>query len=165
LWVLRDIRFHVLPRVLDDAKHKLTVRHLTDRRRAFSEFASALRLLEPCDPDDLEGPTRSDLFGLPESELRRAAARAPAGHDRALVEDAVRSGVHVFLTRDKDVLACERALSPFGLLIASPQDLLERLTACGAMHCLFDPERYAYWPFPDLQRVSHLISALPAPPR
>jgi hypothetical protein len=46
-----------------------------------------------------------------------------------------------------------------GLLIASPLDLLEQLTACGALLAILRPET-VYWPLPDLQRAAHLIRAL-----
>jgi hypothetical protein len=50
--------------------------------------------------------------------------------------DAVELDAHVFLTRDRGVLACKQGLRPFGLLIATPADLLEQLAAYGALHCL-----------------------------
>ncbi len=68
---------------------------------------------------------------------------------------------HGFLTRDKGVLACAPAFRPLGLVIASPQDLLELLAGCGALCCMTDPERQLHWPFLDLQRMTHLACALP----
>ena len=64
------------------------------------------------------------------------------------------------MTMDKGILKQRQALKPFGLLLASPLDLLEELVACGAFHCMLEPH-YAYWPMPDQMRVSHLIRALP----
>ena len=96
---------------------------------------------------------------LPERELTRVLHRIPAGADQELVEQAFRSGAHVFMTRDRRVLKSQKAFRPFGILLASPLDVLEQLCACGAMHCLLD-SGLAYWPFPDLQRVTHLIHAL-----
>ncbi len=85
----------------------------------------------------------------------------PAGYDRLLVNDALESRVHVFLTRDAGVLSAQAVFSTLGLLIASPTQLLDQLLETGAMHCLLD-KRFLYWPMPDQARVSYLIDALPA---
>lgn len=156
LWVFRDIRFHILRRVLRDAKGELAAERVEDRRRAFEEFEAALSLGEP----DEEAPSRDGLLILRDAEVQRALERLPAGTDRELVHDAIQVGVHVFLTRDKGVLKCRDPVRSCGLLIATPLDLLEELASCGAIHCLMAP-KFAYWPVPDLQRVSHLIQALP----
>jgi hypothetical protein len=159
LWVFRDIRFLILPDTIEDAKKKLSPERRGDRIRAFEEFAAALRLVGSGEAD-LDVPSRRGLLILPESELRRALAEVPPGFDRRLVEAAVRSGAHIFLTRDAGVLRSRNVLRPFGLLMASPLDLLEELVGCGAFDCLLKP-RCAYWPMPDQQRVAHLIRALP----
>jgi hypothetical protein len=104
------------------------------------------------------------LLVLAESMLERAVAEVPAGSDRALISTAARLGLHVFMTRDKGILRSRGTLRPFGLLIASPLDMVEGLVACGAFHCMLEP-RYAYWPMPDQMRVGHLIRALPAADR
>jgi len=160
LWVFRDIRFLMLPDSIDDAKKKLLPERRQDRIRAFHEFTSALRLLGWGDPE-ADPPSREGLLILPESELQRALARVPAGFDRKLVEVAVRSGAYVFLTRDERVLKAKDVLRPFGLLVATPLDLLEELFGCGAFHCMLGP-RYLHWPMPDQQRVGHLVKALPS---
>jgi hypothetical protein len=156
VWVIRDIRFHVLPRVLVDARRRLSGERLDERRNALGRFASALRLVAV---EGQEAAT-STAAALPSNlGFRDVLARVPST-DRPLVADAVALGAHVFMTRDRGVLACRQALRPFGLFIASPGDVLEQLAACGALHCLLD-RRYAYWPLPDQGRVSHLIKALP----
>jgi len=159
LWILRDIRFVILPDTIDDAKTKLSPERRESRVTAFEEFASALTLVESGEPETDE-PSRDGLLILPDTELERATSKVPAGYDRKLVRAAARSGVHVFLTGDLKVLRNRDALRPFGLLLASPLDLLEALFACGAFHCLLAP-RFAYWPLPDQMRVGHLIEALP----
>ena len=93
--------------------------------------------------------------------LERAVAQVPAGFDRALVSTAARLGLHVFMTRDKGILRNRDTLKPFGLLLASPLDIVEDLVACGVFHCMLEP-RCARWPMPDQMRVGHLIRALPA---
>ncbi|WP_255792038.1 type II toxin-antitoxin system VapC family toxin [Mycobacteroides abscessus] len=154
LWVLRDIRFHILPRTITDSKRKeLSPERREQRLTAWREFCAAVRIV--ADEDEYRGET----LILPRSELDRALAEVPAGNDRELVAAAVRNKVHVFLTRDRGVLRAGKALRPFGLYITSPQDLLEDLACCGALSCLLQPE-HLYWPMPDQQRVAHLVSAL-----
>jgi hypothetical protein len=154
LWVLRDIRFHILRRTITDSKKKeLSAERREQRLAAWHEFCAAIALVG--DDDEYRGET----LILPRSELDRALAHVPAGNDRDLVAAAVRNKVHVFLTRDKGVLRARMALRPFGLHITSPQDLLEDLAVCGALSCLLIPQ-HLYWPMPDQQRVAHLVSAL-----
>ncbi len=45
LWVLRDIRFIILPTTITDAKRKLTQERRASRLNAFREFTSALQLV------------------------------------------------------------------------------------------------------------------------
>jgi hypothetical protein len=158
LWVLRDIRFHVLARSISDAKAALSPERRNERAQAFREFVRALQLVGGTFDED--APSRDGLLVLPESELNRVKSSLPRGADRELVADAVKAGSHVFLTRDRGILRRRATFRPFGLLLASPLDVLENLIMCGAFHCFLAPE-FAYWPMPDQQRVGHLISALP----
>ena len=154
LWVIRDIRFRIPTGVLDDSKRKpLSPERRARRMHAWTEFELALQLVAD-DEDGWPEPT-----SLVSGDLIDQLERVPAGNDRRLVEEAIRSGMHVFLTCDKGVLRARSQVENLGLLIASPLDLLEELGAAGALHCLFAPE-YAVWPVPDQQRVSHLIQAL-----
>jgi hypothetical protein len=159
LWVMRDIRFAILPDTVDDAKKQLSAERRESRVIAFEEFASALSLVEYGEPE-ADQPTRDGLLILPDAELERAISKVPAGYDQKLVRSAAHAGMHVFLTGDHKVLRNRDALRPFGLLLASPLDLLEALFGCGAFLCLLAP-RFAYWPLPDQMRVGHLIEALP----
>jgi hypothetical protein len=159
VWVIRDVRFRILPRVLVDAKRKLGRERLTERANALENFAAALRLVGAFEADD--EPASSTARSLKgNAGFLRVLGQVPI-EDRPLVADAVAVGAHVFLTRDRGVLACRRALRPFGLLIATPGDLLEQLSACGGLHCLMVPGA-AYWPLPDQARIAHLIHALPS---
>ena len=154
LWVIRDIRFRIPVGVLDDSKRKpLSPERRARRVHAWTEFELALQLVA----DDEDGWTTPT--SLVSGDLADRLERVPAGNDRRLVEEAIRSGMHVFLTCDKGVLRARSEVEKLGVLIASPLDLLEELAAVGGLHCLFAPE-YAYWPVPDQQRVSHLIHAL-----
>jgi hypothetical protein len=162
LWVFRDLRFVLLPETLSDAKKQLSPERVASRQTAFDEFASALRLVGFGDPK-VDQPSRDGLLILPDAELERALARVPKGYDRRLVRSAILSGAQVFLTGDLKVLRNRDAMRPFGLLLASPLDLVEALFGCGAFHCLLAPG-FAYWPLPDQQRMGHLITALPQSP-
>jgi hypothetical protein len=153
IWILRDIRFYILSGTIRDGKRALSARRLGQRLRAFREFAGALSSVEAND-DEREPPP----LLLPDSEFQRALRSVPIGNDRGLVEESVRQQMHVFLTRDANVLRARPALQAFGLYIASPLDLLEEITACGGLYCLTDP-RFAYWSPPDRERVAHLYHA------
>lgn len=155
LWVIRDIRFHVLPRVLLDAKRELSQERFAERVNALEQFAAALRLVSS---SEYYNPGDEPLQHLFEQALTRVLDGIPAT-DQPLIRDAVHLGAHVFLTRDKRLLRCRRDVLPFGLLIASPGDILEHLAASGALHCLCGG-RYAYWPLPDQARVTHLVTVL-----
>lgn len=161
LWVVRDIRFVVLPQVIDDAKKRLSDQRRQNRINAFHEFVGALRLVSSTtDGDELEAPSRAGLLELPRQAVEDTLQAVPAGLDRRLVRAAVRSGVHVLITKDRGMLRGAPALRRLGLAITDPQQLLEWLFAAGAFHCLLDP-RFLYWPMPDQQRIAHLIAAIP----
>lgn len=160
LWVVRDIRFHLPSRILVDAKRQLSGRNVSERRMALDAFSSALSLVESGE-GELDVATHDGLLVPPDGELQHALGRVPST-DRHLVSEAVRMGAHVFLTRDKGVIRAGEFLRPFGILLATPGDVLTELMACGAFHCLWAPE-FAYWPLPDQARVTHLIHALPLP--
>jgi hypothetical protein len=160
LWVMRDIRFIILPGTIKDAKKRLPVERRTQRVQAFREFTSALSLVSSGFAR-IDSPSREGLFVLPDSLLEDAATNLPQGFDRILVTSAARMGMHVFMTMDKGILKRRETFRSFGLLLASPLDIFEHLLACGAFHCMLAP-RYAHWPLPDQMRVGHLIRALPA---
>jgi hypothetical protein len=158
LWMRRDIRFRILPRSIDDAKRGLSAARRSSRARAVDEVSAALAL-------DVWGDLRSVAASPPldllphKSQEARLVESLPKGADADLVRRAWRLGVHVFLTRDAGILRRAADVRPLGLLIASPLDLLEQLTACGALLAILRPET-VYWPLPDLQRAAHLIRAL-----
>ncbi|HVV74483.1 MAG TPA: hypothetical protein VHC43_00490 [Mycobacteriales bacterium] len=159
VWVIRDVRFRLLSRTRTDAKRSLSGERQQERYRALVEFASALSLAASEDDDVRE---RTPLV-LPPKAIDEILLRVPAGADRDLVRAAIAVGAHVFLTRDRRVLRAAPFLRPTGTLITSPGGLLEQLAACGALHCVVDPRNHAYWPFPDLDRVAHLVHALGLP--
>ena len=170
LSVVRDIRMVLLPHALDDFgkrrtqldehKKKLMETRKTNRLRAFDRFEAALSLLETGDAD-LDPISREGLRDLPSSALEDALQFVPAGGDRELVRQAVKRGVHIFLSKDDGVLRARDRLAPFGLYITNPGDLLEEMVAAGAYNCMLAPNKM-YWPLPDQQRVANLIESLPA---
>ena len=158
LWVIRDLRFQVVPRFVVDAKKQLSAERRVARINALHRFTAALQLVGG---NPSEVPSPEGLLVLPEAERIRALNRIPHTLDRNLITDALALGAHVFMTNEKRLVARSPDLMPFGLRIASPGDLLEDLCACGAFHCLIAPSRYALWPLPDQARVTHLLDALP----
>lgn len=147
-WVIRDIRLHLPDALRWDSKSRLSAERRAERRRAIREFDMALQLVGEFDDE-------------PQKELVDARiidpllAQVPTGGDRSIARDAATSGMHVVLTRDKGFLKAKAGLRMLGILVASPQDLLEALTAAGALHCMLRQE-CAYWPLPDQHRTSHL---------
>lgn len=157
LWVLRDIRFRLLPGLMSDSRRKLAPERVARRRAAWIQFCSAVSLVAD------EAEWVGEPLRLPASVLDAALSRVPVGKDRELVSRTVRERAHVFLTCDKGILATAAAFRPLGLRIVDPQQLFEDLLVQGAFHCLFEP-RYLHWPMPDQQRVAHLILALTPQP-
>ncbi len=157
VWVIRDVRFHILPRFLEDARKGLSEARRRRRAVALDAFEAALSHMgyDPTEPV----PTTGLL--LPDSAREYEVRKIGDPLDRLLVRQALHMGVHVFMTRDKRLISWGAALRPFGLWIASPGDLLEEFVACGALHCLIHPRGHAYWPIPDLTRVLFLLEALP----
>lgn len=154
LWVLRDIRFHVPRFFLRDSKRKpLSDQQQQQRRTAMREFLRAISLV--ADGEGSDAPTPRE----PHPAEREVLSRVPAGNDRVLVREALRSGMDVFMTRDRGILAARSAVSVLGMAVASPLDVVEELAGAGALHCLFQPENL-YWPMPDQARVAHLLHAL-----
>ncbi|MFZ1925227.1 MAG: hypothetical protein WAU42_03690 [Solirubrobacteraceae bacterium] len=99
VWVIRDVRFRILPRVLVDAKCKLSRERRTERANALEKFAAALRLMA-FEVDD-EGAASSAARSLKgNAGFLRVLGQVPA-EDRPLVADAVEFDAHVFLTRDR----------------------------------------------------------------
>ena len=102
LWVVRDIRFHVLPRVMLDAKTQLSPERRAQRVNAIERFAAALQLVGT---DPRSRITLDGLLVLPESERIRALRRIPHLLDRNLIADTIGLGAHVFLTNERKLLA------------------------------------------------------------
>jgi hypothetical protein len=152
LWVVRDIRFHVLPRVIVDATKQLSPERRAQRVNAIERFAAALQLVGT---DPRSPITRDGLLVLPGKRAHPSARPdpAPAGSQpdrpgRPRVPD-------------------QREQAPGSQRGSPPPRAPDRFTArharspaqCGAFHCLFAPE-YLVWPLPDQARVTELLDAL-----
>lgn len=149
LWEVREVRFRLFDRSIDDARRILEVERRQRRARAVDEFAAALRLSAYGDADDERDPDPQDPLPLwvPPTTRDAALEAVPEGADRELVRLALLGRAHVFLTRDKGVLRARDRLRPLGLLLATPLDLIEELAACGALLCVLRRETN-YWPIP-----------------
>lgn len=135
LWLLRDIRFVLSPRASSDAKAKVDSPHVRRKREAIDSLAEALTFqvedwgeehlrFEDLDPTAL-------AFALPDLDVDRLTSRFPAGADRDLINEAVRAGLHVFLTRDQRVWKARTTLAGVPLKVMKPTELMAFLDALG----------------------------------
>lgn len=147
-WVIRDIRLFLPNALRWDSRSRLTSERRRERSRAIQEFDMALQLAGEFDEGRGVEPIDARL-------LDSLLQRVPAGGDRSIAREAVTSGMHVLLTRDKGFLKAQASMRMLGVLLVSPQELFEELVMAGAFHCLLVPE-CAYWPLPDQHRTSHL---------
>lgn len=153
LWCVRDIRLRISDITLRDSKKKpLTTSQISNRLNAYRNFLMSLNEF---------GPSPSSPFNIDANdELEKALDCVPDGNDRALVRDSIATGQHVFLTRDRGILKAAEALRDFGLLLASPQQLIEELSQSGALMCLICPRNFLNWLLPDPHRMTHMIESL-----
>lgn len=136
IWATRDIRIYPLRRQLRDVGRgrgrPLDHRLVEERARQLDEVASALWCV--------------GLVG----EFKKGSGRSPAwwwradwmtsAADRALLEEAIVRGCHVFLTRDKKVLKHGPRLAVLGLAAMSPGELLDALLESGEMNWPMGPD-------------------------
>ncbi|WP_191282391.1 hypothetical protein [Pseudolysinimonas yzui] len=157
VWVSRDIELMMLEESLHDTRGR-TISSDRDKRNrnGWDEFYRALS-------HSPHRPTKGIPAPVPPRIVELITANVPVGGDRRLIRAALNTEAHVFLTRDKDLLRLKADLRGLGLSILSPGDLLEALSAYGALNFLWDPASL-YWPMPDQEKVAHMIWALPAPP-
>jgi hypothetical protein len=156
LWLVRDIRFVVMPRSLSDAR-KRTERFRISQAPAVEAIAEALAFQfddwdQPAPWAESSGFSVGDETGL------------PYGADRDLVLEAQSMGAHIFLTRDKQVLKRAQLSGP-RLEIVAPAAVAEFLGGadvdlfsggtCASPDC-----PYCVWPlpFPDNGKWVPLLS-------
>jgi hypothetical protein len=118
MWMLRDIRFIVTPRLRTDAKRP-SAKVLSKRGVAIAALAESLAF------------QLGDWTVPPPSERRLAPVGAvaglPAGADRDLLLEAHAVGAHVFLTRDDQVIKCAKVTGP-APRIMRPKELADALS-------------------------------------
>jgi len=135
LWLLRDIRFVLSPRATTDAKAKADGARVQRKRAAIDNLAAALTFQvedwgeERLRFEDLD--PRDSSFRLADIEVDAVTHRFPEGADRELVNEAIRAGLHVFLTRDQRVWKARSTLAGVQLKIMKPTELMASLDALG----------------------------------
>jgi hypothetical protein len=134
VWLLRDIRFLVLPAAYTDAKRRADSPKVCRRRRSIERLSEALcfqledwelssgdryRAITKARREDVLAQRSFSSLGLPE------------GADSTIYAEACIADVDVFLTRDNEVLAAG-ARTPVGWpTICSPVDLVDVLAGAG----------------------------------
>jgi hypothetical protein len=149
LWQWRDVHFCILPRSITDARRELSRGRRAEFERAVEQFAAALQLSQH------EDSWVSERLDVDDAVRCAAILAVPDGADRELVEGSLEIGAHVFLTCDERVLSKSSVLGECGILPARPLDLIVELAACGELSASRADA------VPDLQRMTHLIAALP----
>jgi hypothetical protein len=135
VWCTRDMRIHPLRRQLRDVGRYHGERRqvlMDERTRQLDEVASALWCV------GLGRDLRRPVARLP-ARLRYATWMAKS-QDRALVEEAIASGCHVFLTRDRKVLRHSPRLATLGMVVLRPSGFLDELLEAGALYSIAGPD-------------------------
>lgn len=163
LWWWRDVRFWGDPSLhLSDARRAIRADRLRAREIALEQLAQDFferggfdcvlpDNVRPVDPVCAMHPEQSAPIAPPPT----IPARWPkAGLDRRLLQGALDSGCHVFLSEDRDVLKSHASLRVRGMAVLSPRQLLTELDAVGE----FEPVRSVYGPAPDLSALARFYS-------
>jgi len=155
LWLIRDIRFVLTPRVLSDGE-RITSRQI-DRREAAMDALTTALVFQRGTWRDLELPPHALVPIGEETGLSHGA-------DRDLVLEAQSFGAHVFLTRDR-ALARKVRLNGPALSVLTPSILWDELVIAGVTHlsggiCQSGNCPYDGWPFvaPDMGRWGPFMS-------
>lgn len=152
IWMTRDIRIRPLSKQRcdfrrDDSSNADTRR--IKRERQLDEIASALICV------GLGEPTEDEVFSTVDWKV--PFIEQPA--DRALVEEALASGSHVFLTRDARILRHAQRLWALGLRVQRPSELLDDLLFADEFHRPFGPDGLAC----DSHKWHHVWKAIGRP--
>lgn len=136
IWATRDIRIYPLRRQLRDfgrsRRRMIDPRLVEQRERQLAEIASALWCV------GLMGEFRRSN-GRPPSSWWQARWMNPSP-DRALLEEAIVRGCHVFLTRDQKVIRHRVRLASLGIASMAPSGLLDALFETGEMNSVAGPD-------------------------
>lgn len=126
LWLLRDIRFIVLPRALSDAKKRQLSKKVARKMVSMERIANALTFqLQDWGYEQDRFPDDPNVDDAPQLDMDvpSVADSVPKGADRELVLQAIRTDIDVFLTRDKKVLKAARTIKSDLLQVLSPSQL------------------------------------------
>jgi hypothetical protein len=152
MWLIRDVRFVVLPRGFSDFKKPMNTvegrRRVEGRSEALSNIISSLRFqLQEWDDSNESSDAIPYHAWIRTHEVpegwTNALAAVPKGADRDLVLESLINEIDVFLTNDKKILNTATRFRDLGLTIASPKIL---------WHVLYDGSRF---PLLTSGRLSH----------
>jgi hypothetical protein len=136
MWLVRDIRFVVLPRGFTDYKKYPKTAYGEDRLRrrqdALTKIIAALRFqMQEWDDSQNNSETMSGAESISAGDLAGDLVtdldKIPAGADRELVFEALINDVDVFLTCDRKIIAASTDFGARGLTLATPRSLCEVL--------------------------------------
>lgn len=142
-WLYRDIRVHVFPYQLDDAKRALTRSDLEMRSRQLDQFDAAL---------DCLGHGTAEPEGSPPAVpgIRPSA-------DRTILEHAVAAGCHILLGRDYRFLTASTRFEAkrYGVTALTPVELVDVMADAGELGVA----AAATLPIPDTHKWMHAFAA------
>ena len=108
-WLMRDIRFVVVPATRDDFRKSPPESRLREREHLFSSIEEALTF----QLDDWGNEAERHVpWREPDAEADSALARVPDDLDRLMIQSAWECGSDVFLTVDTRLLAAMRTVPP-----------------------------------------------------
>jgi hypothetical protein len=127
LWMMRDIRFIVVPRTRSDYRRPPPDDRMRQRELTFQRIEYALTF-QVGDREDSDGRF---VGARPATQYVDELIHRASELDALMLRSAWDAGVDVFLTRDEKVLrACSPSRAPFPL-VASPTVLRDRFAALG----------------------------------
>lgn len=127
-WMVRDIRFIVVPRTRKDYRKEPSEQRQVERELLFGRIESALTF----QAQDWAEEHRRFRRPRPVTPQARSVLRAAPPLDGKMLESSWSAGVDVFLTRDlKVVQVAGSAAAPFPLVV-TPTQLDQRLDALGS---------------------------------
>jgi hypothetical protein len=146
IWMLRDIRIRMPFRQIDDARRRLDDETLELRLWQLEQFHAAFT----CVSLDTAIDENVEAFEtLPEESSND-------DWDKTLVEEAIATGCHVFLTRDRRL---KTRLGPTArnsfVVILTPTDLLDFLAEADELSI----DKTGQWILPDTHKFSHVMDA------
>lgn len=146
LWLIRDIRIKMPGRQIFDARRRLPPAVLELRSWQLDHFQSALSCLELDRDIENNVPPFAPLpEGSPNDDW-----------DRSLVEEAIATGCHVFLTGDIKLRKRNNPLAQSSRVkLLSPSELLDNLANAGELSLA----KFGPYPAPDMHKWNHVMPA------